>query len=174
VELAANRQTFEELIGHGFNGSTRIVFLSVVEPAFGDTMVFEGKHSDLKEKIIGCFFSVYNQLGYGFSEKIYENAMVIELQQLGLKVEQQKPIIVYYHGQVVGEYFMDMIVKDVVIVELKAVRRILSEHEAQLLNYLKATSIEVGLLLNFGPKARHIRKTYDNNLKGSMKWVQTN
>ena len=87
-------------------------------------------------------------------------------------VPKQKRILVYYDGQVVGEYFADIVVNDVVIVELKAVRRLLDEHEAQLLNYLKATTIEVGLLLNFGPKAEIKRKVYDNDRKGSLAWTQ--
>jgi GxxExxY protein len=88
-------------------------------------------------------------------------------------VEHQMPIKVYYHGQVIGQYWADILVNDVVILELKAVRQILQEHEAQLLNYLKATQYEVGLLLNFGPKAQHLRKVYDNNRKGSLNWVHS-
>ena len=133
--------------------------------------MFAGKHSDLTEKIIGAFFTVYKRLGYGFSEKVYENALVLELRKLGLKVEQQKRIPVYYDGQVVGEYFADIVVNGIVIIELKAVRQLLKEHEAQLLNYLKATTIEVGLLLNFGPKAEFKRKVYDNERKGSLAWM---
>jgi len=135
-------------------------------------MAFKGKHSDLTGKIIGAFFKVHNTLGYGFSEKVYENALALELQKLGLKVEPQKKILVYYDGQMVGEYFADIVVNGVVIVELKAVRQILERHEAQLLNYLKATRVEVGLLLNFGPKAEHKRKVYDNDRKGSLAWTQ--
>jgi GxxExxY protein len=134
--------------------------------------MFEGKHSDLTEQIIGAFFKVYNTLGYGFSEKVYENALGLELRKLGLKAEQQKKILVYYDGQVVGEYFADIVVNGTVIVELKAVRQFLKEHEAQLLNYLKATQLEVGLLLNFGPKAEHKRKVYDNARKGSLLWIK--
>jgi len=133
--------------------------------------VFVGKYADLTEKIIGAFFTVYNRLGYGFSEKVYENALVLELRKLGLKVEQQKRITVYYNGQVVGEYLADIVVNEAVLIELKAVRQLLKEHEAQLLNYLKATMIEVGLLLNFGPKAEFKRKVYDNDRKGSLTWM---
>ena len=133
--------------------------------------MFEGKHSEMTEKVIGTFFKVYNTLGYGFAEKVYENSLAIELRKLGLHVEQQKCIAVYYEDQNVGEYFADILVNDAVILELKAVRQLLSEHEAQLLNYLKATTIEVGLLLNFGPKAEHRRKVYDNELKGSLTWT---
>jgi GxxExxY protein len=131
----------------------------------------DGKHADLTEKIIGAFYKVYNTLGYGFSEKVYENALAIELRKLGLKVEQQARIVVYYESEVVGEYQADLVVNDVVIVELKAARQLADEHEAQLLNYLKATPIEVGLLLNFGPKAEIKRKVYDNERKGSLAWT---
>ncbi len=133
--------------------------------------MFVGKHSDLTGKIIGIFYKVYNELGYGFLEKVYGNAMAIDLCELGYKVDQYKPIPVYYRGQIVGEYEADIIVNDIVILEFKAVRNLLPEHEAQLLNYLKATNIEVGLLLNFGPKPEHIRKIYDNERKGSLNWT---
>lgn len=133
---------------------------------------FEGKHSDITEKIIGAFFAVHKALGYGFSEQVCENSLAIELRSLGLDVAQQTRIPVYYAGQLVGEYGADLIVEGAVILELKAARQIVLEHEAQLLNYLKATAIEVGLLLNFGPKADFRRKVYDNSLKGSMSWTK--
>jgi GxxExxY protein len=130
------------------------------------------KHSDITDKILYVFFKkVYHELGYGFLEKVYENAMAIELRRVGLKVEQQVKIAVYYGGQIVGEYFADLLVEDVVIVELKATQRILPEHEAQLLNYLRATPYEVGLLLNFGPKAEFRRKVFENEHKSSMTWI---
>ena len=132
--------------------------------------MFEGKHSDLTEKVIKAFYKVYAVLGYGFSEKVYENALVIELRKAGLFAEPQKKIQVYYEGELVGEYFADIIVNERVIIELKAVRALVEEHEAQLLNYLKASSIEVGLLLNFGPKSDVKRKVYDNEIKGSLIW----
>jgi len=132
-------------------------------------MAFEGKHSDITDKVIGAFFRVYNQLGHGFSEKVYENALAIELRKGGL-LRQQEPVSVFYEGYLVGEYLIDLLVDEVVIVELKAVRQLCEEHEAQLLNYLKATLIEVGLLLNFGPKAQHMRRVYDNDRKGTMIW----
>jgi len=135
-------------------------------------MTFTGKYADVTGKIIQAFFTAYNALGYGFSEKVYQNALVLELGKLGLQIEPQKRIRVYYDDQVVGEYIADIVVNGVVIVELKAVRRLLREHEAQLLNYLKATKIEVGLLLNFGPNAEFKRKVYDNERKGSMSWTQ--
>ncbi len=123
------------------------------------------KHSDLTQQIIGAFFDVYNSLGYGFLEKVYENALTIELRQRGFKVEQQKPICVYYQQQVVGEYFADLLFNDLIILELKVIRTITEAHQAQLLNYLKATEYEVGLILNFGPRPAHKRKAFDNENK---------
>jgi len=128
----------------------------------------EHKHADLTRRIIAAFYVVYNKLGYGFLEKVYENSMVIELRKRGLKVITQHPIQVFYDGQVVGEYFADLVVNDLVITEIKAVSRLLQEHEAQLLNYLRATPYEVGLLLNFGPKPDIKRKVYDNELKPNL------
>jgi GxxExxY protein len=130
------------------------------------------KHTELTRKIIGAFYKVYNTLGYGFSEKVYENALIIELQKLGLEVEAQKPIAVYYDDQVVGQFYADLVVNGRVILELKSVENLLPEHEAQLLNYLKATLIEVGLLLNFGPEATFKRRAYDNQRKGSLDWIR--
>ncbi|MEE9618098.1 MAG: GxxExxY protein [Anaerolineae bacterium] len=121
--------------------------------------------------IIKAFYKVYNALGYGFLEKVYRNALVIELRKLGLEVIPEARIRVYYEGEVVGEYFADLLVAGVVIVELKAMKSLLEEHEAQLLNYLKATPYEVGLLLNFGPKPEIKRKAFDNSRKGSMRWL---
>ena len=130
------------------------------------------KHSDITEKIINAFYTVYNTLGYGFLEKVYRNAMVIQLDKLGLTVVPEAPIQVYYEGHLVGEYFADLLVNGAVIVELKAVRQLAEQHEAQLLNYLKATPYEVGLLLNFGPKAQIKRKAFDNSRKGTMEWIR--
>ena len=129
------------------------------------------KHTDITELIIKAFYKVYNALGYGFLEKVYRNALVIELRKLGLEVIPEARIRVYYEGEVVGEYFADLLVAGVVIVELKAMKSLLEEHEAQLLNYLKATPYEVGLLLNFGPKPEIKRKAFDNSRKGSMRWL---
>lgn len=123
------------------------------------------KHSDITDKIISCFYKVYNTLGYGFLEKVYENAMFLELKNLGLFVEKQKQITVYYEKQKVGEYYADLIVSDSVIIELKAAESLCEEHEFQLINYLKATEIEVGLLLNFGKNPQLKRKVFSNNRK---------
>jgi GxxExxY protein len=119
-------------------------------------------HSEITSKIINCFYKVYNELGYGFLEKVYENALKIELEKNGLAVEKQKPISVYYEGTLVGKYFADFIIENKVIVELKTAETICKEHEYQLINYLKATEIEVGLLLNFGKKPQIARKIFTN------------
>lgn len=117
-------------------------------------------HSEITEKILGAFYEVYNTLGYGFLEKVYEKALYIELQKTGLKVEVQKKINVYYNGCVIGSYFADLFVQELVIIELKAAECIMPEHECQLINYLKATGVEVGLLLNFGKRAHFKRKVF--------------
>ncbi len=130
------------------------------------------KHEQLTEQIIKGFYTVYRALGYGFLEKVYENSLAIELRKMRLEVVQQAEIKVYYTGVVVGEYYADLLVADAVIVEIKAVRALLAEHEAQLLNYLKATPYEVGLLLNFGPKPEIKRKVFDNERKGGLCWRQ--
>ncbi len=129
------------------------------------------KHVDITDRILKAFYAVYNTLGYGFLEKVYANALLIELRKLGLKALAQAPIRVFYAREVVGEYFADLVVEDAVIVELKAVQALTEEHDAQLLNYLKATRFEVGLLLNFGPKPQVKRKVYDNTRKGDLSWV---
>ncbi len=122
-------------------------------------------YKELSEKIIICFYKVYNTLGYGFLEKIYEKSLEIELKKNGIRVETQKPIKVYYEGNLVGDYFADMLVEDKIILELKAAETIIEEHEFQLINYLKATNIEIGLLLNFGKKPEVRRKIFTNNRK---------
>ena len=123
------------------------------------------KFKELTENIIKIFYKVYNKLGYGFLEKNYENAMMIEFKKAGLPAFSQFPINVRYENEIVGEYFTDILVDNKVIVELKASKCLAEEHEAQILNYLKATDIEVGLLLNFGPKPEIIRKAFDNSRK---------
>ena len=123
------------------------------------------KHTELTEKIIKIFYKVYNKLGYGFLEKIYEKAMVIEFEREGIPAISQSPINVLYDDEIIGEYFADILVDYKVLVEIKATKNIIPEHEAQLLNYLKATDIEVGLLLNFGLKPQIKRKAFDNQRK---------
>ncbi len=126
------------------------------------------KHSDITEKIIKAYYKVYNTLGYGFLEKVYENALYIELRAMDLFVEKQKQIKVYYEGKEVGEYFADLVVAECVIVELKAAESLCEEHEFQLINYLKATEIEVGLLLNFGKKPEFKRKVFSHSTMEPM------
>ena len=123
------------------------------------------KHSDLTEKIIAAFYAVYSALGYGFLENVYVKALLIELTRKGLQVRDEFPIRVFYLGQLVGEYYADIIVNELVILEIKAGKALAVEHEAQLLNYLKATPYEVGLLLNFGPKPETKRRSFDNMRK---------
>jgi GxxExxY protein len=106
--------------------------------------------NELTHLIIGCAMQVSNTLGTGFLEKVYENALAIELRKAGLKIEQQKNLLVHYDGQVVGEYCADIVVNDCVLLELKAVKSLDPAHQAQLLNYLKATGLKIGLILNFG------------------------
>ncbi len=122
-------------------------------------------HANITEKIIKAFYKVNNSLGFGFLEKVYENSMAIALKKLGCKVLQQQSIKVYYENEEVGDYYADLIVDDLVIVELKAAESLREEHEAQLINYLKATKIEVGLLLNFGKKPEFKRKIFTNDQK---------
>jgi len=129
------------------------------------------KYQDITERIIKAFYNVYNSMGYGFLERVYENAMMIELKSLDLQCEKQKQIKVYYKDENVGEYFADIIVEGKVIIELKAAETIIEEHEHQLLNYLKATEIEVGLLLNFGKKPQFKRQIYENTYKDQFKSV---
>jgi GxxExxY protein len=112
----------------------------------------------ITEEIIGCAYAVCNELGAGFLEKVYENALIIELRKQGLQIDQQKPISVTYSGQIVGEYIADLIVEKCVIIELKAVKALDNVHQAQLLNYLKATGIRTGLLLNFGTSRLGIKR----------------
>ncbi len=126
-------------------------------------------HSRTTGTILKSFFKVYNTLGHGFLEKVYENAMVMELAKEGLACGKQKPIEVYYEGVPVGHYFADIIVNEQVIVELKAVETLVPEHECQLVNYLKATRIEVGLLLNFGKEPQYKRRVLTNDYKNWKK-----
>ena len=116
------------------------------------------QHREITEKIIGCAYRVYNTMGFGFLESVYEKCLIIELRQAGLSVESQKAITVCYKGEPVGQSFADLLVEDAVIVELKSVRRLAEAHEVQLVNYLTATGIDVGLLLNFGESVEVKRK----------------
>ncbi len=123
------------------------------------------ERDEIGSLIVKSFYAVYHALGHGFLERNYENALAFELRERGLFVEQQVPIAVYYKNQRVGEYFADLLVEKTVMCELKAVEQIVLEHEAQLLNYLKATDIEIGFLLNFGKKPEIKRRLFDNARK---------
>lgn len=119
-------------------------------------------HSELTKELIKIYYKVYNTLGYGFLEKVYENAMIIELKKEGFEVVSQKQIKVFYEEVEVGVYYADLVINNQVIVELKAAESICEEHEFQLINYLKASEIEVGLLLNFGKEPEFKRKVFSN------------
>ena len=113
---------------------------------------------EITEKIIGCAYKVHNTLGFGFLESVYENSLVIELKKAGFKTEQQKPINVYYEGELVGKFKSDIIVNDLIILELKSVKNIIKEFEVQLVNYLTATIKPVGLILNFGQEKVDVKR----------------
>ena len=123
------------------------------------------KYSELTEQIIGIFYEVYNELGFGFLEKVYEEAMALALKERGIEFRQQVPIPVWFPGQTIGSYDADLTVGGIVLVELKACRALESAHEAQLFHYLRSTEIEVGLLLNFGPRPQVKRLAFENERK---------
>jgi GxxExxY protein len=122
-------------------------------------------HKELSQKVIGAFYTVYKTLGYGFLEKVYENALAYELTLLEIEFKTQVPIEVYYKSQKVGIYIADLLIEDSIILELKAAESLCPEHEYQLINDLKATSIEVGLLLNFGKEPQFKRVIFTNDRK---------
>ena len=124
-------------------------------------------HEEITSKIIKVFYQVYNTLGYGFLEKVYQKALLIELRKIGLHCQEESPIEVYYGEDLIGNYRADIIVENCVIIENKAAKGIAEENEFQLINYLKATDIEVGLLLNFGKKPEFRRKIFSNTRKKS-------
>ncbi|MEO8043036.1 MAG: GxxExxY protein [Acidobacteriota bacterium] len=126
----------------------------------------ELKHAELTKRVIGTFYDVYNELGHGFIESVYENSLAIALRANGHEVFQQVDIPVWFRGNQVGDFDADLLVDRILILELKAARAIDSAHVAQLLNYLRATDIEMGLLLNFGPKAEFKRLAFDNSRNG--------
>jgi GxxExxY protein len=123
------------------------------------------KHSELSETIIGVFYEVYNEPGYGFLESVYRKSLQMALLEKSLLVQAEVAVPVFFRGKDVGDFRADMIVNSCVLLELKAAEAIAIAHEAQLLNYLRATNLEVGLILNFGPKARVRRLVYDNSRK---------
>jgi GxxExxY protein len=122
-------------------------------------------HKELTDKIISCFYQVYNDLGYGFLERVYQNALYYALVDEGLQCETEKFIKVYHNGRIVGDYRADLLVENRVLLELKASEELNSSNEKQLINYLKATDIEVGLLLNFGKRPQFKRKVFTNKNK---------
>jgi GxxExxY protein len=125
------------------------------------------KHSELTETIIGIFFyEIYNELGFSFLESVYEEAMTVVLKSRGIEFQRQVLVPVWFRGQKIGSYQADLAIGGVVLVELKACRILDPVHEVQLLHYLRSTEIEIGLLLNFGPKAQVRRLAFDNNRKG--------
>ncbi len=122
-------------------------------------------HNELTSLILKTYYEVYNELRFGFLEKVYQNALLIELKNKGLEVDSNRKIKVYYKGENVGDYYADIIVNDTIILELKATEYIIDQFENQLLNYLKGTDCEIGLLLNFGKKPEFRRKIYENKRK---------
>jgi len=118
------------------------------------------EHEKLTHKIIGCTYTVYKKLGFGFLERLYRKAMVIELGKAGVKVEEERPITVYYDEYVVGKFSADLYVEEAVVVELKSVQTMVRDHEVQLVNYLKGTRKNIGLLINFGPSGVEVKRKY--------------
>ena len=116
------------------------------------------KYQELTERIIGCAFQVYNKMGFGFVESVYEKCLLIELKRAGLAVEAQRSLVVYYDDEVVGEFVADLLVENRIIVELKSVQKLAKAHEVQLVNYLTVTKKDIGLLLNFGEKKVEIKR----------------
>lgn len=127
------------------------------------------KYSDLTDKMIRAYYNVYNRLGYGFLEKVNENAMMMELPKFGLECINQYPIKVYYDEKPIGDYYADIIVNSLIIIELKAAESLCEEHECQLINYLKATELEVGILFNFGKEPQFKRKVLTKEFKNHNK-----
>jgi GxxExxY protein len=131
------------------------------------------KHGEITEKVIGVFYDVYNELGFGFLEIVYHRAMLVALERAGLSAESKVPLPVFFRGQPVGDFEADIVVEPAVILELKAADDFHPAHDAQLLNYLKASTAEVGLLLNFGPKPRFKRLVFDNERKRSRPKIES-
>lgn len=126
-------------------------------------------HKSTTDAILKAYYNVYSELGFGFLEKVYQNSMFFELKSFGLKVEAQKQIQVYFKNQLVGDFYSDLLIEDKVIVELKATEFLMDIHTAQIINYLKATPIEVGMLLNFGEEPEFKRVIYTNDRKANIK-----
>jgi GxxExxY protein len=118
------------------------------------------KNEDITHKVIGAAYRVYNALGFGFLESVYKNAMIIDLARGGIKVEEEKPLKVHYEDEIVGDFYVDLYIKDEIVVELKSVQHLVKEHEVQLVNYLSALKKETGLLINFGPSKVEVKRKY--------------
>ena len=118
------------------------------------------RHKELTHQIIGGAYQVYNQLGFGFLESVYHKDMIIELNNSDVFVESEKPLKVFYNDQIVGDFYVDLLVDDEIVVELKSVKRLSKEHEVQLVNYLNALKMDIGLLINFGPSGVEIKRKY--------------
>jgi GxxExxY protein len=118
------------------------------------------KHEEITHQIIGCAYRVFNALGFGFLESVYKKALVIELKKDSFEVEEEKPLKVYYDDEVVGEFYVDLLVAQEVVIELKSVRKVAKEHEVQLVNYLNGLKKEIGLLINFGPNGVEVKRKY--------------
>ena len=118
------------------------------------------KHEELTHKIIGCAYTVFNKLGFGFLESVYKKAMIIELTKYNLKVENEKSLKVYYDNEVAGDFYIDLYIEDKVIVELKSVETLAKQHEVQLVNYLNGLKKDIGLLINFGPSGVDVKRKY--------------
>ena len=127
------------------------------------------RHSELTDKIIGVFYDVYNELGHGFLESTYGEALAVALEESGVTAVREVPVPVWFRGRKIGQYYADIIVEGLVLLELKASRTLEPAHEAQLLHYLRATEVEVGLLLNFGIRPQFRRLLFDNERKKSLK-----
>ena len=123
------------------------------------------KHEEITRQIIGCAYKVFNNLGFGFLESVYEKAMVIELTKSNLKAEQEKPLKVYYDNHVVGDFYVDLLAEDEIVIELKSVENLAKAHEVQLVNYLNGLNKEIGLLINFGPTGVEVKRKYRQQQK---------
>ncbi|HZI57786.1 MAG TPA: GxxExxY protein [Verrucomicrobiae bacterium] len=123
------------------------------------------KHSGLTDTVIGIFYGVYNELGFGFLESVYRNSLRIALLEKDLTVEQEVPVTVFFHGKNVGDFRADLVVNGTILLELKTAENIVAAHESQVLNYLRSTSLELGLVLNFGPRPQVRRLLLDNSRK---------
>jgi len=118
------------------------------------------KYEDITHQIIGCAYKVYKKLGFGFLESVYKKAIVIELDKINLKVEQEKPLKVYYDNQIVGDFYADLLTEEEIVIELKSVESLTKAHEVQLVNYLNALNKDIGLLINFGPNGVEVKRKY--------------